>query len=73
MSSLRAIALPTQQLEPVHAVETEAYLRPRRPAVPVWAERGEETIRVIARLGYSPTPTILLFSVLAIAASLRVR
>jgi hypothetical protein len=72
MSSLRAIALSTQRLEPVPAYETEAYLRPRRsPQVPVWAERIEETIRIIARLGYSPTPTILLVSTIAIAASFR--
>jgi hypothetical protein len=73
MSSLRAIELPTQQLHPLQAVETEAYLRPRRPAVPVWAARIEETIRITARLGYSPTPTIVLVSILTIAASLRAR
>jgi hypothetical protein len=53
MSSLRAIALPTQHLETVAALETEAYHWPQTgPPVPRWAERVEETIRVIARLGF---------------------
>jgi hypothetical protein len=72
MSSLRAIALPTQHLETVAALETEAYHWPQTgPPVPRWAERVEETIRVIARLGFSPTPTIVLVAVIVISASFR--
>ncbi len=73
MSSLRAIILPTEQITPLQAVETEAYLRPRRPQAPLWAARVDETIRVIARLGFSPTPSIVLISAIAISASFRAR
>jgi hypothetical protein len=72
VSSLRAINLPTQRLEPVATLETVAYQRARTgPPVPLWAERVEEAIRVIARLGFSPTPTIVLVAVIVISASFR--
>jgi hypothetical protein len=62
-----------QRTERLRALETDAYQRPRTagPTAPVWAERVEETIRVIVRLGCSPTPTILLVSAIAISAALR--
>jgi hypothetical protein len=71
MSSLRAISMPTQELAPVRAVDTEAYLRPPNATVPVWAARVEETVRVIARLGFSPTPSLVLLGVMGAAAALR--
>lgn len=73
MSSLRAIVVPpapTERLQPI-ASPTESYWptpNARRP--PRWAEVGEHTIRVVARLGFSPTPTILLVSSLIVAGSL---
>lgn len=71
MSSLRAVVLPTQQLEPIEALETEAYLRPRNgPQVPLWAARTEEGIRIVARLGFSPTPTIVLVSAIVVGLTL---
>lgn len=71
MSALRAINLPTQVLEPTAAAETEAY--PHALAtrgVPDWAVTVEELIRVTARFGFSPTPTILLVSGLIIGIAL---
>lgn len=72
MSALRAIQLPTQRLEALPAAETEAYgpLRPRQPEVPRWALLVEETIRVTARLGFSPTPTILVVFTIVLTLSL---
>jgi hypothetical protein len=73
MSSLRAIDLPsqrTERLQPI-ASPTEAYRPLVGPRPTPRAELLEHGIRVIARLGFSPTPSILLVSALAIVASFR--
>jgi hypothetical protein len=72
VSSLRAISLPTQELQPGEVFVTDAYQFPRtRTSAPPWAQALEETARVIARFGFSPTPTILLVSALVVGATLR--
>lgn len=73
MSSLRATDVyPSRRTERLRPLPTEAF-RPRlaHAPVPVWCERVDEVIRVVARIGYSPTPTILLISTLIVGAALR--
>jgi hypothetical protein len=72
-SVLVADVYRAERTERIRALPTEAF-RPRiaEPVVPAWCEHVENAIEAIGRVGFGPTPSILVVSAIAIAVSFRI-